>query len=108
MRGKFVIALLTLLWPNAALAINCPLGSYPWADAWGNQICKRYDDGSTSRVQGGIDNCPIGTHPWVDQWGNRTCKSVNSPQQLYDTAPGCPMGTFPSVDNWGNRVCKRF
>jgi hypothetical protein len=101
-------AALVVLGPSAASAINCPMGSHPWVDSWGNQICKRFDDGSASRVQGSLDSCPMGTHPWVDSWGNRTCKSFNSPQQLYDTSKGCPMGTYPGVDNWGNQACKRF
>jgi hypothetical protein len=107
MRLRFVALL--ALWPSTALAIDCPVGSHPWVDSWGNQICKRFDDGSTSRAQGSLDNCPIGTHPWVDSWGNRICQSYQQPeQQFYDTSKGCPVGTFPSVDNWGNSVCKRF
>ena len=91
---------------------ECPIGSYPWADAWGNQICKRFGSGSTSAVSGSLDKCPTGTHPWVDNWGNKICQSFNAPgqsaQHLYDTSRGCPIGTFAWTDTWGNAICKRF
>ena len=108
MRGKLIAGLLALLvLPSAALA-NCPMGSFPSVDRWGNQICQPFGGGPPAAVQGSLESCPAGTHPWADQWGNRTCKSFNSPQQLYDTSKGCPMGTYPWVDQWGNSTCKRF
>ena len=36
MRTLYAIALLAVL-PTAALA-DCPIGSHPWTDSWGNQI----------------------------------------------------------------------
>lgn len=100
---------------SQALAINCPIGSFPWTDNWGNQICKRFNDGSTSTIQGGmgVNTCPVGSYPWTDSWGNRVCQTFTTPsqpapQQYYDTSRGCPIGTFQWVDNWGNQVCKRF
>jgi hypothetical protein len=91
-----------------ANAQQCPIGSFPWVDSWGNQICKSFGTGQTTTIQGNLDNCPTGTHPWVDNWGNQVCQSFNGGQQYYDTSPGCPVGTYPWVDNWGNQVCRQF
>jgi len=102
-----IAALLLVLLPINAFA-NCPIGSFPSFDRWGNQICQRFDGGPPAAIQGTLDNCPIGTHPWADQWGNRTCKSLDSPQQHYDTSRGCPIGTYQWADQWGNQACKRF
>ncbi len=100
--------------PTVAFA-DCPVGSFPWTDNWGNQICKRFGDGSTSTIQGNFDNpggCPTGMHPWVDGWGNKVCQSFDMPNQpserSYDTSQGCPIGTFSWTDSWGNAVCKSF
>ena len=38
MRRKLIAALFVLL-PSVAFA-DCPIGSYPWTDMWGNQICR--------------------------------------------------------------------
>ena len=89
-------------------AMQCPIGSYAWVDNWGNQICKRFNGGSTSVIEGSRQNCPTGSHPWVDNWGNSICKSFSGNQQYYDTSRGCPTGSFEWVDNWGNAVCKFF
>jgi hypothetical protein len=105
-RVLFAAALFALP-PSVALA-NCPIGSFPWTDLWGNQICKRFGDGSTGSIQGSLDNCPVGTHPWTDMWGNRTCRSLSGAGQYYDTSQGCPIGTMRWTDMWGNAVCKRF
>lgn len=104
---QIMAAILLVFSASQALA-NCPIGTFPWTDTWGNQICKRYSDGSAATTQGSLDNCPMGTHPWTDNWGNRTCKSFNNNSQLYDTSRGCPIGTYQWVDNWGNPACKRF
>lgn len=93
---------------NQARAIDCPIGSYAWRDSWGNEICRRFNDGGTSAIQGSPDNCPVGTHPWTDSWGTRTCKSFSGGQQYYDTSRGCPTGTYPTLDSWGQQACKRF
>jgi len=105
-RGTLFAALFVFL-PTAGFA-DCPIGSYPWTDMWGNQICKRFGDGSTATIQGNLDNCPIGTHPWTDMWGNQICKSFSGGNQFYDTSEGCPIGTVPWTDMWGNPVCRRF
>lgn len=103
-----LIALLPAFWA-ATSAADCPIGSYPWVDQWGTQICKRWGDGSAATTQGSLESCPPGTHPWVDQWGTRVCQSYSAPtQRSYDTSQGCPMGTYQWQDNWGNQVCKRF
>ena len=51
---------------------NCPTGTHPWVDSWGNRICKSFGGGSqyydTSR------GCPVGTYEWIDSWGNEVCK----------------------------------
>ncbi len=86
----------------------CPIGSFPWVDAWGNSICKNFETGQTPTIQGSPSRCPVGTHPWVDQWGNQICKAPGGNQQYFDTSKGCPVGTYPWVDNWGNKVCKFF
>jgi len=84
---------------------NCPAGSSPWIDEWGNKICKRLDSGQTTTVQGSLKNCPTGSSPWTDEWGNRVCKDFANNKQYYDTSKGCPTGTHPWTDSWGNRVC---
>ena len=99
--ASFVLA------PTSAEAA-CPIGSYPWTDSRGNSICKSFDTGQPSSVQGTLSQCPTGTHPWVDSWGNRVCQSFDERQRLYDTSRGCPVGTYEWFDNWGNKVCKFF
>ena len=92
---------------------QCPTGSYPWVDNWGNKICKRFSDESaaTTQVPSG-QTCPTGSHPWVDSWGNKICRTFDAPNQprtdYYDTSKGCPTGTYQWTDDWGNKVCKRF
>lgn len=112
--GRFLVvgisAAITLfaIYTGPAVAIQCPTGSYAWVDNWGNQICKRFNGGSTAVTEGSIKNCPTGTHSWVDNWGNKICKSFSGNQQLYDTSRGCPVGSYSWVDSWGNPVCKFF
>ncbi len=109
---KLLIAVLVLvsvaLPAKPAHAQQCPVGSFPWVDQWGNQICKRSDSGRTTTIEGSLDKCPTGTYPWVDSWGNHICRSFQGGGQFYDTSKGCPTGTYPWVDDWGNPVCKRF
>jgi len=93
---------------HSGFAQQCPVGSYLWVDNWGNRICKRFDTGETTTVEGNIENCFPGTYPWVDEWGSRICKGFKSGQQYYDTSKGCPIGTYQWIDNWGNPVCVRF
>ena len=102
-----LVLLLCLIWTAPALAIDCPIGSHPWVDSWGNQICKSFSGGTTA-TQGSLDSCPVGSHPGVDNWGNRVCQSFTSNQRFYDTSGGCPTGTYQWVDSWGNRICKPF
>jgi hypothetical protein len=96
-----------------ALAQQCPTGSFPAVDAWGNKICQRVEDGSaaTTEVPRG-QACPTGAYPWTDNWGNKICRTFDSPNQprtdYYDTSKGCPTGTHDWVDEWGNKVCKPF
>jgi hypothetical protein len=97
-----------VLMPLGAVAQQCPTGSHPWVDQWGNRICKSFDSGGTTTIQGSLKNCPTGTHPWTDEWGNRICKSFEGNKQYYDTSKGCPVGFHPWVDNWGNRVCRKL
>jgi hypothetical protein len=103
-----IIMFAAIVLPTSAALADCPIGSFPWVDNWGNKICKRFDDGSTATTQGSLNNCPAGTHPWVDNWGNRICQAFQGGQQYYDTSAGCPIGTFKWVDTWGNPVCKSF
>ncbi len=91
-----------------AWALQCPAGSHPWVDNYGNDICKSFGSGRTIIKEGSLDNCPTGTHLWVDNWGNRICKNFKGNQKYYDTSKGCPIGTYEWVGKWGNRVCKRF
>ena len=104
------VAMLAMTAGEAA-AINCPVGSMPWVDTWGNQICRSLGGGTTA-IEGSLSECPIGTHPGVDSWGNQVCKSFQTPaapsRQYYDTSRGCPIGTFEWTDMWGNATCKRF
>jgi hypothetical protein len=98
---------------SPAQAQQCPVGSYPSVDSWGNQVCKRFSDQSTATVQAPRGQaCPTGSNQAVDTWGNPVCRSFESPNQprtdYYDTSKGCPAGTHEWVDNWGNKVCKSF
>ena len=104
MHRELFAAVLFALLPIAASA-GCPIGSFPWTDLWGNQICKRFGDGSTATIEGGLDNCPVGTQPWTDMWGNRPCRSFSGGGQYYDTSQGCPIGTVRWTDTWGNHRC---
>src|SRR5215475_1209328 len=101
-----ILAILLLMVAQTEAA--CPVGSYPWVDQWGTQICKRFDSGSTSTIEGTLDRCPVGSYPWVDSWGNRICRSFGGGGDAYDTSRGCPTGFYPWVDAWGNRTCKAF
>lgn len=110
MRKRLTILLFVTLafLPLQVYSQRCPIGSYPWVDQWGNRICKSFDTGRTTTIEGNLNKCPTGTAPWIDEWGNRICRSLVGNQRFYDTSKGCPIGTYPWVDNWGNRVCKRF
>ncbi len=103
-----VAILFLIVMSFSVFAQQCPIGSYPSVDNWGNRICKSFDTGRATTIEGGLDKCPTGTHIWVDEWGNRICKSFEGNQQYYDTLKGCPVGMYPWVDTWGNRVCKKF
>ena len=107
MRPLLVAFVLVFLGASASEAA-CPVGSYPWVDNWGNQICKTYDAGETRSIEGSTTKCPIGSYPWIDEWGNKICKTYEGNQQYYDTSKSCPIGTYQWVDNWGNSVCKKF
>jgi hypothetical protein len=100
---------LLLTFSQAALAMGCPMGSFPWVDNWGNAICKRFSDGSAAVTQTAPgSSCPTGSFPSVDSWGNSMCKSFNGGTNYYDTSRGCPIGTMPWTDSWGNPVCRQM
>jgi hypothetical protein len=97
----------------AAQAQQCPAGTYPSVDTWGNQVCKRFSDNSAAAVQTPHNQaCPNGAYPTVDKWGTQVCRTFDTPNQprtdYYDTSKGCPVGSLPSMDSWGNKVCKPF
>ncbi len=102
-----LVALLLASFPGTSEAA-CPVGSYPWTDSWGNRICKTFDTGQPSSIEGNLSRCPVGTHPWVDSWGNKVCQSFDDRQRYYDTSRGCPVGSYEWVDSWGNKACKFF
>jgi hypothetical protein len=108
MRAFFVFIAAIVLGMTAAQARQCPLGSYPWTDSWGNSICKRFDGGGTATIRGSLTNCPTGSFPSVDTWGNRTCKTFRGGVQYYDASRRCPIGTYRWADTWGNPICRRF
>ena len=97
---------LFLLFTALPVFADCPVGSYEWTDQWGNKICKRFDTGATTSIQGSKENCPVGTNLWTDKWGNKICKDFNTGKQYYDTSKGCPTGSYPWTDDWGNPICK--
>ena len=115
MKTLLALCVVGLMWVVAAPASaqQCPIGSYPWVDSWGNSTCKRHGDGSTATTQvpRGM-TCPMGSYPTVDNWGNNICRTHSTSNQprtdYYDTSRGCPAGTYQSIDKWGNNVCKRF
>jgi hypothetical protein len=87
---------------------GCPVGSYEWVDNWGNKICKSFESGNTTTIEGSTSRCPTGTYQWLDNWGNIICKSYQGNQQYYDTSRGCPTGMYEWLDNWGNKICKSY
>lgn len=106
-------ALASVLSVAPAQAQQCPIGSYPWVDSWGNKICKRHGDGSTARAEAPKGQaCPTGSTPWTDVWGNKICRSQKAGKEpqtdYYDTSKGCPIGTHEWVDERGNKVCKKL
>lgn len=104
---KHNLVLVLLLQCSTAFA-NCPVGSYVWADEWGNKICKAYNGGRTKTIEGSVTKCPTGTYPWSDEWGNRICKAYDGGREWHDTSKGCPTGSYQRVDEWGNRICKKY
>jgi hypothetical protein len=106
MKTILVVVLSLLALP--ADAGQCPVGTYPWVDRWGNRVCKRFWDGGIAAIEGKGGECPAGTHPWVDSWGNRTCRAFDGGRQYYDISEGCPTGTYRWTDSWGNGICRRF
>jgi hypothetical protein len=104
-----LFALAFVIPASAAFAV-CPTGTYQSVDMYGNQICKRIDDGSAAITQSNpATHCPNGSFQSVDNMGNHVCKSFdNAGPTYYDTSKGCPTGTYKSVDNFGNPVCKKF
>lgn len=108
MKRRSILAALLLMFRGVVYALDCPAGSYPWVDSYGNNICKSHGSGGTTSIQGSTRNCPAGTHPWVDSYGNNVCQSFDNKQQYHDTSKGCPAGTHPWVDSWGNNICKPF
>ncbi len=102
-----LVGMLIVLLASESHAL-CPVGSYPWADKWGNRVCKSFNTRQNRTTEGSLSNCPIGSHPWVDSWGNKICQSFDGAQRYYDTSKGCPIGTHPWVDGWGNNVCQPF
>jgi hypothetical protein len=112
MRGVLIGIVAALALGTPAYAGQCPAGSYPSVDNWGNQICKRFSDQSTATAQVPRDQqCPNGAYPTMDNFGNQVCRSFGASNQprtdYYDTSHGCPIGTIPWVDMYGNNVCKR-
>jgi hypothetical protein len=100
----------TISAPDVSSNAQCPVGAYSLTDSFGNQVCKRSNDGSVATTQGSPQNCPVGSYPSVDQWGTRVCQSFNNGTmaRTYDTSHGCPVGTFAWTDSWGNPTCKSF
>jgi hypothetical protein len=94
-----LVAWILIAQASAALA-NCPAGSLPSIDDWGNQSCEWIDDGSMLATSGNLSRCPNGSFPWVDSWGHQICQAFTT--RFYDKANTCPVVT----DNWGNRVCQ--
>lgn len=95
---------LLLLLVSGSVSAQCPLGTLPAVDAWGNAIC-REQGGHIRSIEGSLHKCPLGAYAWKDSWGNEVCKSSDTGQNFY--APGgCPMGSYPWVDRWGNKVCQ--
>jgi len=96
-----VIAVLSL----DAHAQQCPVGSHPSVDQWGNRMCNVFALGAATTINGSRNDCPTGTHLWIDKWGNRNCTIIKKSRPIYDNSNWCPVGTRPLVDEWGNRVC---
>ena len=108
MYARFLIAGLMLVVGHTASAMDCPIGSYPWVDNWGNQTCQRPGGGTALTHTPPGAQCPTGSYPWTDSWGNQVCKSFGAGPTYYDTSRGCPTGFAPWVDNWGNPICRRM
>jgi hypothetical protein len=74
-RELFAAALLAFL-PSVATIEggldNCPVGTQPWTDMWGNRTCRSLSGGG--QYYDTSQGCPIGTVRWTDMWGNPVCK----------------------------------
>lgn len=108
--GIFAV-MATLGGPASAQMMNCPVGTYPWTDSWGNPTCRSHS--SQQDVMTGtnpVTGMPNGAMPSVDSWGNPTPRGSGSTagRTSYDTSGGCPIGTHPWVDSWGDPTCRRF
>lgn len=40
MKNIILAMAIILVATSSAFAIQCPVGSFPWQDNWGNKICK--------------------------------------------------------------------
>jgi hypothetical protein len=95
--------------PGVAGLANCPVGSHPWRDQWGNATCQSFATGAAVTTEANTaTGCPNGSFQWVDGYGNRVCRSFGNGPTYYDTSQGCPIGTHPWRDNWGNPTCQAF
>ena len=68
MKNIILAMAIILVATSSAFAIQCPVGSFPWQDNWGNKICKRFGNGGTANIQGSLAKCPTGTFRWADKW----------------------------------------
>lgn len=93
---------------SATAQMQCPVGTYPWQDNWGNQTCRSFTTQQDVITQTDQTGCPVGSHPWVDEWGNEICQAFDSNKRYYDTSKGCPVGMHPWQDRWGNPTCQPF
>src|SRR5713101_1788665 len=52
-----VLGFLVVGLPIGHARAECPIGSYPWVDNWGNRVCKSFDTGHNTTTEGSLSKC---------------------------------------------------
>jgi hypothetical protein len=104
MRIGFAVVLFLAAAQSAAYA-QCPIGSFPKTNSYGEQVCQSAA-GQTPTI-GSVVSCPPGTETGVDSYGNRTCVSAGaSSRNIAPTAPyGAPNSAARCLDG---TMCQRY
>ena len=100
MRIGFAVALFLTAAQSAAYA-QCPIGSFPKTNSFGEQVCQ--SAAGQTPTTGNIVSCPPGTETGVDSYGNRTC--VNAGAAYRGPQPAAPNSAARCLDG---TLCQRY